>query len=62
MIKTEIYTYYGDNGVVTSPVLLEGAAHVTKLQLHADHGKILRNKNTGVELTSVIVPQSQVDL
>lgn len=62
MIKTEIYTYYGDNGVVTSPVLLEGAAHVTKIQLHADDGKILRNKETGSELCSVIVSQSQVGL
>ena len=62
MTKREMYTYYGDNGVVTSPVLLEGAAHVTKIELHADSDKILRNKETGSELYSVIVSQSQVGL
>lgn len=62
MTKRELYTYYGDNGIVTSSVLLEGAAHVTKIQLFAAQGKILRNKETGIETDTVVVPQSQVDL
>lgn len=41
MKKTTMYRYLGVNGVIDSPVLLEGIYSVKSLSLVADEGKVL---------------------
>lgn len=42
MKKYLMYTYLGKNGgVLTTPILIEGAYYVTNYQLTADEGKML---------------------
>lgn len=41
MKKTILYHYLGTNGTILSPVHLEGAYYVRKIQLKADEGKAL---------------------
>lgn len=41
MKKSLYYTYLGSNGVVNTPVLLEGIYHIKKYSLVADYGKVL---------------------
>lgn len=43
MKKMTIYKYLGTNGVVETPVHLEGIYYVRLLYLTADDGKILSN-------------------
>lgn len=43
MTKMTIYKYLGTNGVVETPVHLEGIYYVRLLYLTADEGKILTN-------------------
>ena len=41
MTKTPIYTYLGTNGIITSPVHLEGIQYMLKYRLEADANKYL---------------------
>jgi hypothetical protein len=41
MKKTMYYTYLGSNGIVNTPVLLEGIYHIKKYTLVADCDKVL---------------------
>lgn len=43
MTKTIIYKYLGTNGIIESPVYLEGIYSVKSVVLTADEGKILVN-------------------
>ncbi len=61
MIKQNYYTYFGENGTVSTLVLLQGVPKITKVCLTADEGHILRGKETGVKLKTVTVSESQVD-
>lgn len=58
MTKQNIYTYLGVNGIITSPVYLEGIYSIKKVQLIADAGKILTNGQT--KISSIIVPEDEV--
>lgn len=41
MTKELFYKYLGINGIITSPVLLEGVPCVKQIRLTADPGKVL---------------------
>jgi len=45
MTKTPIYTYVGTNGIITSPVHLEGIPSIVKYRLEADTNKFLTKDN-----------------
>jgi hypothetical protein len=53
MIKNKIYRYLGRNGMITTPVLLEGVTPIIMYRLIADNNKILTNgtiKTTQVDV------------
>lgn len=41
MKKTKLYRYIGVNGIITSPVLLEGISHIQMYRLSAKPGYVL---------------------
>lgn len=41
MKKTKLYRYIGTNGIITSPVLLEGISYLQMYRLSATPGKAL---------------------
>lgn len=43
MKKTKLYRYIGKNGIITSPVLLEGISHIQMYRLSAKPGYVLTN-------------------
>ena len=58
MKKSILYQYLGTNGTILSPVFLEGAYCVKKIQLLAEKGRLLTN---GTEYKiSVIIPEGEV--
>lgn len=59
MTKKTIYRYLGTNGIIESPVFLEGIYCVHLAELTADKGKKLSN---GKELrTTVLVPEGEAE-
>lgn len=53
MKKNKIYRYLGRNGMITTPVLLEGVTPIIMYRLIADNNKILTNgtiKTTQVDV------------
>ncbi len=45
MKQTTMYRYLGVNGVIDSPVLLEGISHIKSIRLIADEGYVLTKDN-----------------
>lgn len=43
MIKNKIYRYLGRNGIITTPILLDGASPIVMYRLIADAGMVLTN-------------------
>lgn len=43
MIKNKIYRYLGRNGIITTPILLEGASPIIMYRLIAGEGMLLTN-------------------
>lgn len=43
MVKQEIYTYLGENGIINSTIYLPGISKVVKYRLTADEDKLLTN-------------------
>lgn len=43
MTKIPMYKYIGYNGVVTTPILLDGVNHLKMIELIADNGCYLTN-------------------
>lgn len=60
MKKTVIYTYLGVNGVINSPVYLEGIYSVKKIRLKADEGKVITKDGINF-VDSVLVPENEVN-
>lgn len=60
MKQTIIYTYLGTNGVIDSPIHLEGIYSVRKIRLQADEGKVITKDGVNF-FNSVIVPENEVD-
>jgi len=61
MVKTKMYQYLGTNGIITSPVYLEGIYSVKKYQLQAEENKKLTKDNVNF-VKSVLVPEDELDL
>lgn len=58
MKKTLIYTYLGTNGIITSPVHLEGIPSIIKYRLEAETNKYLTKDNeTFVKMVTVSVDE-----
>jgi len=53
MIKTNIYRYLGRNGMITTPIILEGATAIPMYRLTADENK---------KLTNGVIQVSQIDV
>ena len=53
MTKSKIYRYLGRNGMVTTPILLEGASPIIMYRLMADEGMILSNGQTHARMIDV---------
>ena len=61
MKKTVIYRYLGTNGIIESPVHLEGAFYVRMLKLTADEGKALTQD--GEKFVRVaMIPEDELEL
>lgn len=61
MIINTLYTYLGTNGVLTTPIHLEGIYSVKKVELVAETGKKLTRDGHNF-VYRVTVPADQVDL
>ena len=65
MTKTVLYTYFGTNGTITSPIHLPDIYSIIQIRLTADPGKILTNgvrKEVSVLVTEETIDQwSEVD-
>lgn len=61
MNKQITYTYLGTNGILTTPIHLEGIYSVKKIVLMADEGKMLTKDNEHF-VKRVSVPESEVSL
>lgn len=53
------YTYLGVNGMLETPILLEGIYSIKKIMLCADDDKVL-TKNGIDYFTSVTVPENEI--
>lgn len=61
MIKETYYQYLGKNGIISSPIELEGINSIKKIKLTPEDGKQLtKNGETFVDV--VVVPESEVSL
>ena len=61
MKKTVIYRYLGTNGIIESPVHLEGAFYVRMLKLTADEGKAL-TKDGEKFVRVAMIPEDELEL
>lgn len=43
MKKIKLYKYIGNNGTITSPILLEGIQHIALIELRAAPGCLITN-------------------
>lgn len=53
MIRNKVYRYLGRNGIITTPVLIEGTTPITMYRLIADDGMVLFNGKTRVRMIDV---------
>ena len=61
MTKEVLYEYLGTNGIVCTPVHLEGIYYVRKVRLVAAPDKFLTKDGSALK-SSVIVPEDEVHL
>lgn len=61
MTKTIIYTYLGTNGIVSTPVHLEGIYFIKKYNLIADENKLLTKDGINT-CGHVTVPEDELEL
>ena len=59
MKKEVLYEYLGTNGIICTPVHLEGIYYVRKIRLTAEPDKLL-TKNGKDFKTSIIVPEDEI--
>lgn len=58
MFKTPMYRYMGTNGVIESPIQLEGIYTIHLMKLEAGNGKVLTNGE--ITVRAVTVPLNEV--
>ena len=59
MKKTVLYTYYGTNGLLTTPIHLEGIYSTIQYRLEAEDGKMMTNGTITKKM--VTVSESELD-
>lgn len=59
MVKNILYKYLGTNGVIISPVFLEGIYSIKIYQLIAEPGKILTNGTNRTQ--SIEIPFNELE-
>ena len=59
MKKIKMYKYIGQNGIITTSVLLNGVPHLELMYLIADNKKILTNGE--VQIKSIVTELDNVD-
>ena len=62
MTKEKIYTYLGTNGIVSTPIHIEGVSSICKIFLKADEGKVLTKDYGTTFYNKVVVPEAEVEL
>lgn len=60
MYKQTMYTYLGENGTITSPILLNGIYSIQKYHLVADDNKQL-TKDGKIFYKEITIPASDID-
>lgn len=55
MIQTNVYRYYGRNGIITSKVLLDGISHIPMMELKAEDGMVLTDGKRFVSRINVFI-------
>jgi hypothetical protein len=58
MEKIKLYQYVGDNGLLLTPIKIEGASYQAKLRLVAKDGYQLTKDNVNYH-SSVTIPESE---
>ena len=58
MKKIKMYKYIGQNGIITTSVLLNGISHIDFYYLIADKDKILTNGE--IQLKSISIPIDEI--
>ena len=53
MTKNKVYRYLGRNGIITTPILIEGTIPITMYRLIADSGMVLSNGKTHAQMIDV---------
>lgn len=53
MTKNKVYRYLGRNGIITTPILIEGVTPITMYRLIADEDMVLFNGKTHVRMIDV---------
>lgn len=53
MTKNKIYRYLGRNGIITTPILIEGTSPILMYRLTADAGMVLSNGKIHVNMIDV---------
>lgn len=59
MTKTPLYTYYGTNGTITTPIHLEGIYSTVQYRLEADENKMMTNGT--IYRKMVLVSENELD-
>ena len=59
MTSKKLYRYIGYNGIITSPVLLDGATHQVVYELRPSQGKKLTDGEKVVY--AVVVPEEELE-
>lgn len=58
MKKIKMYKYIGQNGIITTSVLLNGISHIDFYYLTADKDKILTNGE--IQVKSISIPIDEI--
>ena len=61
MTQEKMYEYLGTNGILCTPICLEGIYKIEKIRLTAEDGKLL-TKDHKTFKPNVIIPKSEVNL
>ena len=60
MTKQFVYTYLGENGTLTTPILLKDIYKIKKIKLIADSGKKLTKDHQNY-CFSTIIPEEEIN-
>lgn len=62
MKQKVMYSYLGVNGVIISPILLDGIQSVKSIRLEADEGKVLTKDGKNFVYTTIVPNEEEAAL